>query len=61
MQIPHTDAAGGFGTAGTLNNNQPTRCRSHIKPEHTMQDRIRRGRASSQERAAFFRIGTSSG
>ena len=43
-QIPHTDAAGGFGTAGTLNNNQPTRCLSHIRPEHTMQALIRRGR-----------------
>jgi hypothetical protein len=59
--MPHTVAAGGFGTAGTLNNSQPTRCRSHISPLHAMQERIRRGRASSQERAAFWRIGTSSG
>jgi hypothetical protein len=61
QQTPHTDAAGGFATAGTLNSNQPTRRFSHIKPEHTMQDRIRRGRASSQLRAALRRIGTSSG
>ena len=31
-QTPHTDAAGGFGTAGTLNSNQPTRRLSHISP-----------------------------
>lgn len=53
MQTPHTDAAGGFGTVGTLSNSQPTRCLSHINPEHAMHDLIRRGSASSQARAAF--------
>jgi hypothetical protein len=61
QQMPHTEAAGGFGTAGTLNNSQPTRCLSHIRPLHAMHDFIRRGRASSQLRAALRRIGTSSG
>jgi hypothetical protein len=61
QQTPHTDAAGGFATAGTLNNSQPTRCRSQISPLHAMHDRILTGKAFSQLRAAFRKIGTSSG